>query len=170
MIISSVLMDADPNAKVLELKKDGIVYIGQDVSQGKLFKKYTELGFQIRRTNYLKYFRFQRTSHFLDENRNLIIKGVFKDRPRFLEETAQKILNQEEVDFNFLNKIYSKKFFSIIHRNTLDELFTQYFLCEGNKFLTDHFRYEKVKFISNIDNLTPKNYLKLFIYPFLIER
>ena len=169
MVISSVLMDADPDAEVLELKKDGISYIGNDVSGGRLFKKFTDMGFQIRRTKYKTYVRFQRTSHFLEENGGLIIKGVFKDRPKFLLNTAKNVLNHEEIDYDLLDKYYSKNYFSIIRRNILDELFTNYYLCEGNKYLNKDFRYSKVKLISNIDDLVPKNYLKLFIYPLLME-
>ena len=169
MIISAVVMDADPAAKILELKKDGISYVGKDISRGKLFKKYTQMGFQIRRTPFKKYIRYQRTSYFLDENDEMTIKGVFKDRPPLILETTEKILREDQIEPSFLNKIYSGKFFEIIRRNALDELFSQYYLCEGNKYLTDQFRYERVKYIPKMTNLRPKNYLKLFVYPLLLD-
>ena len=169
MIISSTLMDADPDAKILELKKDGIAYVGNEIKNGKLFKFFSDRGFQIRQTPYRKYARYQRTSHFFQEDGSLIIKGVFKDRPKFLVETAEKILNNDEVDFDSLDKYYSKNYFSIIRMNTLDELFSKYYLCDGNKFLNNKFRYERLRPISSISSMIPKNYLKLFIYPLLTE-
>lgn len=167
MVISSTLMNADPNATIFELKKDGIIYSGDDIYRGELFHKFTDMGFQIRRTKYKKYIRYQRTSYFLDNDDSLLIKGIFKDRPEFLFDIAQNILSNTDVDFDYLDKVYSSKFFSIIKRNRLDELFTKFYLCNGNKFINNIFRYEKIKPISHIETIKPKNYLELFVYPLL---
>ncbi len=169
MIISSVLMEADPEAKVLELKKDGIVYIGNTIEHGHLYNFFSNMGFHIRVTQYSLYIRYQRTSHYLSDDEGLIIKGVFKDRPPFLSHVASTLVSRgrEDIDFEFLDKIYSKKYFEIIRQNTLDELLSKYYICDGRKYLNDQFRYDKLKTITGIKNLSPKNYLKLFIYPLL---
>ena len=168
MIISSTLVDADPDAYVLELKKDGVAYVGRDVGSGKLFRRYAEMGFQIRRTPYQFYLRTQRTSHFLGEDGKLILKGVFRDRPDFLTEAAEKLLlGEEEVDLDRLSWIYSQRYWDVVRHNILDELFGRYYLCSGNKYLDRRFRYSPIRLLSAVGDLTPKNYLKLFLYPFL---
>lgn len=170
MIISSLLMSNDPDAVILELKKDGIVYIGKSVlGQSQILDYYTSLGFIFHETKYNKYVRCQKTSYFVHTDNSLVIKGIYKDRPDFLYKISQKILTQDYVDYNFLNKIYSKKYFQIIKHNILDELFLKYYNCQENKYLNKNFRYNKIKLISSIDDLTPKNYLKLFIYPLITE-
>ena len=167
MIISSILMDADPEANPLELKKDGIVYVGKRIDGGSLYRYFTDKGFTIRTTPYSKYIRYQRTSHYLSEEKTLTVKGVFKDRPQFLSDLSTKILNKEEVDFDPVVKIYSNLYFEIIQQNMLDEVFMKYYACDGRKYLNNQFRYDKLHTISQIKNLSPKSYLKLFIYPLL---
>ena len=167
MIISSILMDADPEAKPLELKKDGIVYAGKRIDSGSLYRYFTDKGFTIRTTPYSKYIRYQRTSHYLSGEKTLTIKGVFKDRPRFLSDLATKILSKEDVDFDTVDKIYSNLYFEIVQQNMLDEVFMKYYACDGRKYLNKQFRYDKLGPITQIKNLSPKSYLKLFIYPLL---
>ncbi len=167
MIISSILMDADPEANPLELKKDGIVYVGKRINSGSLYRYFTDKGFIIRTTPYSRYIRYQRTSHYLSGEKTLTVKGVFKDRPRFLSDLAAKILNKEEIDFDTINKIYSNIYFEIIRQNMLDEVFMKYYACDGKKYLNKDFRYDKLKTVTQIKNLSPKSYLKLFIYPLL---
>ena len=167
MIISSILMDADPEAKPLELKKDGIVYAGNRVDGGSLYKYFTDKGFTIRTTPYSRYIRYQRTSHYLSEEKTLTIKGVFKDRPRYLSDLAARILNKEDVDFITTEKIYSNIYFEIVRQNMLDEVFMKYYACDGRKYLNKDFRYDRLRTITQIKNISPKSYLKLFIYPLL---
>ena len=167
MIISSILMDADPEANLLELKKDGIVYVGKRIDRGSLYRYYTDKGFIIRSTPYSKYIRYQRTSHYLSEEKTLTIKGIFRDRPQFLSNLAVDVLTKEEIDWDLIDKIYSNKYFEIIRQNVLDELFMKYYTCDSRKYLNKQFRYEKLHTISQIKNISPKGYLKLFIYPLL---
>ena len=167
MIISSILMDADPEAKPLELKKDGIVYAGKRIDSGSLYRYFTDKGFTIRTTPYSRYIRYQRTSHYLSEEKKLTVKGVFKDRPPFLSKLAERVLNEEEIDWDFVDKIYSNKYFEIIRQNVLDEVFSKYYRCDGGKYLNNQFRYDRIRTIAGIKNLSPKSYLKLFIYPLL---
>lgn len=169
MVISSVLMDADPNAKVLEVKKDGIVYIGNNIEHGYLYSYFTDMGFNIRISQYPLYVRYQRTSYYLSNDEGIIVKGVFKDRPPFLQNVVSTLVSggRENIDFELLDKIYSNRYFEVIRQNSLDELLLKYYICDGRKYLTDQFRYDKLKTITGIKNLSPKNYLKLFIYPLL---
>lgn len=167
MVISSVLMDEQPDADILELKKDGIVYCGNSVIDGKLYNYFqNELGFNIRISEYNKYIRVDRTSYFVDDN--VTIKGIFKDRPDFLSTITNKILLSEDINFSELNKIYSNKYFEIIRENNLDEIFLKYYACDNKKYLTSRGKYDKIKAIYKCDIL-PKEYLKIFIYPLLLE-
>ena len=167
MVISSILMDADPDAKIFELKKDGIVYAGNSVNSGSLYKHFTDQGFTIRTAPYFRYIRYQRTSHYLSRDKKLTVKGIFKDRPPFLSKLAERVLNEEEIDWDFVDKIYSNKYFEIVRQNVLDEVFSKYYRCDGGKYLNNQFRYDKIRTIAGIKNLSPKGYLKLFIYPLL---
>ena len=167
MIISSVLMDADPEAKIFELKKDGIVYAGNSVNGGSLYKYFTDKGFVIRTIPYRKYIRYQRTSHYISEEKKLTVKGIFRDRPPFLSNLAEIVLNEEEVNWDFVDQIYSNRYFEIVRQNMLDEVFMKYYACDGRKYLNKQFRYDKLGPITQIKNLSPKSYLKLFIYPLL---
>jgi len=168
MVICSCLMNADPNATILELKKDGIIYIGESIQFGKLFKEYSNMGITIRSNKFNKYIRYRKTSHFIND-KEIIIKGIYKDRPAFLSELLEKIIFEKEINnFDEIDKIYSDKFYQIIRLNMLDELFSKYYICGPNNILNTHFKYEKIKNIYNCTNVLPKNYLKLFIYPFLV--
>lgn len=165
MIISSILMDADSEADVFELKKDGLIYTGNSILNSKLYNYYTkELGFQIRITKYYKYVRCFRTSYFV--NNDVLIKGVFKDRPIYLQEVTNKLLLENNVNKSELNKIYSNKYFQIIKKNNLDELFLKYYACDNVKYLNSKCKYDKIRAMYDL-NIIPKNYLKIFIYPLL---
>jgi len=167
MIISSCLMDKDPNAVILELKKDGIVYMGQEVAGGRLFGEYKSRGISIRTNKYDRYVRYQRTSHFITKD-NLIIKGIFKDRPIWLHNIIKDYLLNKTDNIDFLDKYYSNTYWNIIKYNNLDELFKKYYLCENNHILNRNFKYERVRNISAC-NILPKNYLKFFLYPLITE-
>lgn len=177
MIISSILMDADLNANVFELKKDGILYSGQNIENRPLYNYFVnELNFNIHIKKIDIYYRFQKTSHYYQKDENqLVIKGVYKDRPDFLIDILKQILsssfmyNKNDEIFDTLLKIYSKKYFKIIQINNLDEVFRKYYVCTNNKYLNNDFKYERIKMIHTINNIQPQNYLKLFIYPFLIN-
>lgn len=167
MIISSCVMAANPENEIFELKKDGIVFVGDEIKQTEVYKYYTdELGFNIRETKYNIYIRYYKTSYYVTDN-DVIIKGIYKDRPPFLKEQTNKILLENICDELELDKKYSNKYFNIIKYCNLDELFFRYYVCNQNKYLTSNFKYDKIKILKNCDIL-PKNYLKLFIYPLMV--
>ena len=164
MVICSVVFDSDPSALILELKKDGVIYIGEPLNHNKkLYKTYiNDYNFTIKENKYQKYIRYARTSIFQDDN--ITIKGIFKDRPPFLMEQLRLILSDMEYDKNLL-KYYSSKYWEIIRLNNLDELFLNFYNCES-KYLLPNFRYNSIKKIEDC-NINPITYLKLFIFPIL---
>ena len=167
MIISSCVMYANAENDVFELKKDGIVFCGDSIKNTKLYDFYTNyLGFVIRETKYDTYIRYNRTSHYVKGD-ELIIKGIYKDRPKYLFDVCQKIFSGDQIDRHELNKIYSNDYYSIIKQNNLDELFYKYYACDGSKYLSSKYKYEKIKSFRTND-IIPKKYLKLFIYPLMV--
>lgn len=167
MVITSSVIANDPESVILELKKDGILYMGKEFNfNNEIIKEYTNMGFTIHLNIYKKYIRYMKTSYFLDEDSNLIIKGIFKDRPKFLNDKTISILNGDEIDMDELHKYYSKLYWKIIQRNSLYELFNKFYNCDGNKILNKYLQYQQIKTFNDC-NILPRNYLKLFIYPLL---
>ena len=167
MIISSCVMKANPENDIFELKKDGIVFLGDSIKNTDVYEYYTnKFGFVIRETKYDVYIRYNRTSHYV-QNGNLIIKGVYKDRPKYIFDVCQKIFTGDTINKQELNKIYSNDYYRIIKLNNLDELFYKYYACDGSKYLSSNYKYEKLKAFRAI-NILPKNYIKLFIFPLMV--
>lgn len=166
MIISTCVMQANPDNDIFELKKDGIVYSGDRIINTDAYEYYTEeLGFKIKENKYNSYVRYNKTSYYVTDD-DVIIKGVYKDRPQYLMDMIKKYYLEGELNTNELNQIYSNKYYEIIRFNKLNELFDKYYLCENNKYLTKGYRYSPFKTIFKCEIL-PKNYLKMFLYPLL---
>ena len=168
MIITSCVLDANPEGcEIYELKKDGIIYSGNSITNSKIYEYYTsQLNFSIKEINYNEYIRYNKTSYYISDN-EIIIKGVYKDRPKFIQESIYNYFFLNQLDSDLLNKIYSNNYFNIIRYNNLDEVFFKYYICNNNKYLNNDFKYDKIKNIKQCYNILPKNYLKLFVYPLL---
>lgn len=166
MIVTSCVISNDINSEIFELKKDGILYKGKNINFDNIFYKYytEKLGLVFHIDHYKRYYRNNKTSYYLNDNNELEIKGVYKDRPEFLENIALKILVNDIIDYNELFDIYSYQRWKIIQKFNLDELFIKYFICNNNKYLDYNLKYQQIKTIEKC-NIFPKNYLKLFIYP-----
>ena len=121
------------------------------------------------RTIWVSSYEKQSIIHILviNDDNELIIKGIYKDRPKYLFDVCQKIFSGDQIDRHELNKIYSNDYYRIIKQNNLDELFYRYYACDGSKYLSSKYKYEKIKSFRTND-IIPKRYLKLFIYPLMV--
>ena len=163
------------DCELLELKKDGaIISCDEEFAQkifnlannsqanGKFSKYLLENSFKFHIDDHLKYIRSNRTSYFLT-NTSVIIKGIYKHVPTEIRELQKLLLLDQDIDINKYIKIYSKSYFDILIENHLNELIKQYYLCEGQNYLS----YDG-KYVKKIDNIDPKNYLRTFIYPIIL--
>jgi len=176
VVICGVLFEIN-NITLLELKKDGAIITCDDDTLNKLInlKEITDSSlpflnyiishnFNFHTTEFKKYIRSNKTSYFLDLDDNLIIKGIYKHSPNFIKKLQKNIIQNNFQDFNEIIKIYSKKYLNIILINHLNELLTDYYLCDNKKFVS----YDN-KYISNKNDIDPEIYLKTFIYPIILS-
>lgn len=169
MIVSSIVMEVNSDPIIFELKKDSVSFLGDNsIENSKLYHFYQDnYNFKFHLKTYKQYVRYNKTSYFLDDNDELILKGQYKIRPQNLLNSAGEILRGNEIDLENLNKIYSKKYLNILKQNNLTRTFQQYYVND-NKYLNNIFKYSHYIDLQDINNLFPKNYLKLFIYPLLV--
>ena len=167
MIISSVVMTADPEATIFELKKDGIIYKGNPIKETSLYDQFITDGYEIKQIPYTKYMRFLKTSYYLEPTMNLIIKGIYKERPAFLTTISENLFNGTPINEDDLIKYYSQEFFQVVKQNNLDELLLKYYLTDSMTYINNSFRYEKLKGGMQNLNIYARNYLKLFVFPLM---
>jgi hypothetical protein len=175
VIIMGVLFESS-EIILLELKKDGATISCDDETLVRLMnihehplgdfsKMVIDNNFQFHFTQYDKYIRSNRTSYFWDGN-TLDVKGTYKHVPPKLNEVQKKILEEEFNDFQEILKIYSKQYFTILTTNNLMKLLKEYYLCGNERYLADSGKY--VTKLNNSD-ISPRNYLKTFIYPIVLS-
>jgi hypothetical protein len=175
VIIMGVLFESS-EIILLELKKDGATISCDDETLVRLMnihehplgdfsKMVIDNNFQFHFTQYDKYIRSNRTSYFWDGN-TLDVKGTYKHVPPKLNEVQKKILEEEFNDFQEILKIYSKQYFTILTTNNLMKLLKEYYLCGNERYLADNGKY--VTKLNNSD-ISPRNYLKTFIYPIVLS-
>lgn len=195
MIITGAVFSIDETAQLLELKKDGIVFISNETSVWNSVYEYadekvislnpftinineynsqefisfiSDKNFRFHITNYNKYLRANRTSFFVDKNNNFKFKGFYKYLPEFLKEQIQEFINTEQFNKTELLDKYSSKYWKIIFLNRLDELIKYYYICENDKFLSFDGKYLPINdILKNNSLIDPRFYLKTFIFPIL---
>ena len=180
---------------VLELKKDGILFTCNHESLEKLntflplvnkekfvntdylnayanypFVKYLiDTGFNFHLEEYQTYYRCNKTSVYLDKaGEELTIKGKYKYIPKKIESIILQILTLKEVNFDKIQKVYSKSYFNICKKNGLNEIINNYYICPDNKntIIDPTGNYIKMKPVIDID---PHIYLRLFVFPALLS-
>lgn len=182
IIVFEILKNEDFD--ILELKKDGII-LDLDYNQYAIITNILssdnynnnilnyilkECNFVIHLNKYNKYIRISRTSFFIDENNQMIIKGRFKHIPKILKNEINSILidhnNYDKNNLNRLKRIFSRKYIKICYLNNLKEIIEDCYLCDNNKFLD-----EKEKYIEynreNVLKIEPNIYLQLILFPII---
>lgn len=168
IILSCASYGQQDNFNLLELKKDGLSFIGRmpDLDDG-LFRYYQNLGFEFRLTKYRNYVRYSKTSVYMDANtEEITYKGTLKDRPPYLLDVVKKYWTTGTLDKKNIRKYYSWNWWEIVHQNLLDELFLQYYMCTNGMYFGKNRRYMKPEILSKCE-LDPTIYLQTFLYPLI---
>lgn len=178
LIILGYIFDrSNDDILLLELKKDGCTILTNydtydelvyNTNSGSFVSFIHECNFEFKIDDYLKYLRSNKTSVFLkevDNNYKIIRKGIYKYIPPYIEEQIMKLLTDDVIDVDNLNKIYSLKYYNIVRTNNLIELFEKYYVCSNKTLLNQNLKYEKIKLNNNI---APRNYLEIFLFPVLL--
>ena len=176
IIIFGILMENySSDIELLEIKKDGCVFLCNDNTVNKfidiynntnIFTKFiidNNIKFNINK--YKKYYRLNTTSIFITETDEIIKKGIFKYSSEYINTELKNILIHNIINEDKILKIYSNKLLTIIKENKLYEVLKKYYICENNKILTKKYNYENV----TKDSIYPYSYLTLFIYPAIIS-
>lgn len=159
---------------IFELKKDGCLVSVSPLSVDRLFNykssdneatKFLNKYFDLHVEKYDFYLRVNKTSYIMKDG-ELYLKGAFKYYPDFLHKYIKKIIYSEftKDDEEFLLSIYNKKYLSILNQFKMNSLLRKYFICSNNKIINSQKNYDS---IMKIENISPKMYLKIFLYPLL---
>jgi len=182
----------DDNFLIFELKKDGILFTcsGQSLERLKTlmpiensqrlinmdhektysqlpFNKYLiEKNFMFHLTEYIFYYRGNKTSTFYNEDQSkLIVKGRYKYMPKKMEEIILKILSLTHDELNQIREIYTPEYLKICQQNGLNEILDNYYICDNDCVINSLGNYVKYNHTVHID---PMVYLITFIYPPLL--
>ena len=180
----------DDNFLILELKKDGILFNCTEESLERLktlmpidniqrlvnldydktyhllpFNKYLiDTGFTFHLTEYLMYYRANRTSVFFNQD-ELTIKGRYKYMPKRMKEIILKISGLLYENIGELKEIYSANYLKVCQYNGLTEILDDYFICDNDCVINSEGNYVKYNHTVEID---PMVYLLIFIYPAIL--
>lgn len=179
LIVMGVLFNIDNSDEILilELKKDGCVICCSTEVKNKIynlnnidneFLNYiSQYNFNFHTNKHDVYIRSHKTSIF-GSTEGIKIKGIYKHRPKkLLEMTENYLIKQKEFDEEYIKYIYSKHIWDIIRLNGLKEHLENFYLCNGRKVLSSAGKYETISMSNNVD---PRLYLKIFVFPLLISR
>jgi hypothetical protein len=165
MIILGYIFNKYEEIDIIEYKKDGVLFSGNEVDEKNLDFNFflEENNIQFKKKEILKYLRFDNTSFYLDEKKEMDVKGKYKEPPIHLNDSILKILNYETDNefFKDLKKIYSKEYYTILFKtNSFSEIKYYYGFSKGNKFLNNELKFENLNF-----NINPRIILIQIIYP-----
>ena len=112
MFLLSFIFTKWSNITILELKKDGCVFIGneKDIDENQFIEYCTNNDVNFHIDEIKSYFHYNKISVF-QYNDNIEIKGRYKNFPKYLEKLVYDILNDE---------------FDIYSRQEMEEVFEKY--------------------------------------------
>ncbi len=144
---------------ILEYVKDGIIIDGYQINNNEID------GIIFKKEKLEYYARFGKTS-FKYKNKELEIKGMFKNPPPYINDIILPLLFEKNdyynKEFYNLKIIYSKLFLEILKTNGLFNLVKQYYMFDSKNFIDG-----KGGRINNINELIPENTLRYFVYPLI---
>jgi len=145
---------------ILEYVKDGIIIDGYQINN---LLEVEGIEFKTEKLDY--YARFSKTS-FKYKNKELEIKGNFKNPPSYIKDVILPLLFEKNdyynKEFYNLKIIYSKIFNEILKINGLFNLVKHYYMFDTKYFIDG-----RGGRIHNINDLIPENTLRYFIYPLI---
>lgn len=162
IIIMSYIFNYYDNVFIFEYQKDGVLFsANKTFSKNKQFDTLINKHFKFHIDNIEKYIRFNKTS-IMYYNNELIIKGMYKDPPIELFNILKKVLNNENINLDYLLEIYSKKYLNYIKILKLhDELMNYY------KFNKKYYLDKYGNRVTNIDECYHRGPLKYLLFPIL---
>lgn len=173
LIIFGIVIECTNDIILFEIKKDSClllcdnntVNVFNNINSSKLpFTKFIiDNNFKFNINRYNIYYRINKTSTFIDNENNLIIKGTYKHVPEFILNQLKDILINNIINKNVLLKIYSYKFLNILLKNHINDFIKYYYMCSNKKILSSMCLYNH-----NNNDIDPYSYLKLFIYPAIL--
>lgn len=179
VIVCGVLFEIG-DITLLELKKDGaivscdsevldkIININDNsLKETNPFLKFVlENKFEFHTSEYERYLRSNRTSYFLTDKDELIVKGIYKHSPPYINCLQTQIIQNNFDNFSEMLQIYSKEYLKILLTNNLNELLNEYYICSNKRYLAEDGKYV-IK--GKDENVDPRNYIKTFIYPIILS-
>lgn len=181
IIVIGILFDTpDVDEKneifLFEVKKDSCGFSCNEITTNRVLNldrytgKFTRFiwskGFRFHLSPYKVYVRSNRTSFFLTDSNEMIVKGQYKHIPSELCKIIKNILIRDEIDHNLIRKIYNRYYWNIIRSNNLMDSLEKYFICDNKKVIDFQGRYKPLNQSVIVD---PIMYLKLFLYPIILS-
>lgn len=169
IIFGKIFENCNKDIDIFEIKKDSCVLSTTcDIEKvdGEFSKFINDSGIKFSIKKYSKYLRYKKTSYYVLDN-ELIVKGTYKYISKKLYECIKEFLiNNDFSCIKDLNKEYSELWFKILRVNNIKKQLDLLFDC-GGKCLNSNFKYIDYT-RKNINEIDPKVYLKIFIFPFVI--
>jgi len=168
LIVIGYIYTKFSNVTIIEFIRDGVViqydYINSNFNSDQLkFLKFIDSFNLIFHEDLLEaYIRINKTSYIKSENQ-LILKGEYKNCPKYIRDIIMSFLNGNIYDINLLKSIktiYSDIFSKILMLSGMIEEIEQFYSFEGT-FLDSSGK------LSNRKNFDSKSYLVYIIYPIL---
>ena len=158
------------NISILEYVKDGMYIAGNknntyNSDQLEFINITKEYDIQYHDDLIPLYLRFNKTSLYYKEDKQIIIKGKYKGLPQGIFDIINKFIDGHIYNIKLLKIIqehYSELMFNIIYNGRISEYLKYLYEFENKKYLND-----EGEFISNISEINPKSYLFNIIYPIL---
>lgn len=183
MTIMSYIFDVNSSdelndLELFELKKDGCLISCSQLTYERIknissstnpISVFLNKYFNIHTTIFLNYIRVNATSFFITESFQLIVKGRYKYLPDYIKTIITRIfindISQQEL--NGLLSIYNLDFLKLCSITNTMSLIKKYFECSNGKIITTTLDY---KSIMNYSEISPRLYLKLFVFPILYSK
>jgi hypothetical protein len=160
------------NVNILEFKKDGAIFSGSTshIKNSGLHNFNTQHNFRYNSTFIPLYCRYNKTSFYNYGENKIVLKGLFKDPPKYFDSIFKFLINGEiySEQLQQLPSIYSKRFLNILAYANLYEDMRFYYGFGQNKYLNSFGKLESVSFGPNLANIIePFLTIKLVVYPLL---
>ena len=166
LIILGYIYNNFTNITIIEYKKDGAVFTGNlNYNKNEEFNEFIEKQMKIQfHIDLIKtYVRFNKTSIFNYLNKDLTIKGMYKDCPLYLQEILISVFNgeifEDKETLTEIKKIYSELYYIILYNGALHNDINYYYKF-NNKFM-------QLNGSLDITPTNPKYVLFNFLYPII---
>jgi hypothetical protein len=161
------------NVFILEYKKDGILFISDEYKQyiSDMDKRILDFieknNVEFHVEKYKLYLRYNKTSIYVGQNDELIIKGMYHDFPPHILNIIKTLLIQ--YDYTKLNNLlseidlkYGYKYYNVLLHSGLFDYINNLYKFGNNCYLDS-----KGNFTKSISEINPKIYKYKILYPII---